>query len=264
VYVVPGSPLRLPAEPDLSNLPTIQGAEAGDSLCAGQCLAAEDFDGDGEVDLAIASDRNDITGRVYFRYGDGVLPPAESVADYPALEQSPVTSNFGTEMTAPGDLDGDGIADLVVSDHGNGQASVDGGRVWVVRGSTARWVGFSQLSTAAWLTIEGVEESGEVGSALTGLGDVDCDGSDDLAVSGVFLDGSLDAAGVVGIWLGLGGGIDRVSDATTRILGGVGQQQFGSSLAHGDLDGDGEGDLIVGAEGYGTYSGRVYVFSDAF
>ena len=131
-------------------------------------------------------------------------------------------------------------------------------------GSTVRWSGFSPLTDAAWMTLEGVATNGRVGSAVVGLGDVDCDGTADLAVSGEQLDGQQNHAGVVGVWLGIAGGTQRMTNASATIEGGIGDEFFGSSLATGDLDGDGEGDLVVGADGYGSLNGRVYVFLGSF
>jgi hypothetical protein len=207
-------------------------------LCGGRCLTADDFDGDGEVDLAIGSDRDFVTGRVYLRYGDGSLPAGELVTDYPALEQSMPESSFGEQMAAVGDLDGDGLGDLAVTDEWSDLPTSGAGHVWIVLGSTTRWSGNAPLSSAAWFSVEGAQAEGHVGSAVHGLGDVDCDGQDDLAVGATNLAGLYDNTGVVGIWLATTGGTEHVVDATARILGTVGGEQFGSALAHGDLDGD--------------------------
>jgi hypothetical protein len=55
-----------------------------------------------------------------------------------------------------------------------------------------------------------------------------------------------------------------MTDATASILGGVGNASFGESLAHGDVNGNGEADLVVGSPYYSITTGRVYVFLDAF
>jgi hypothetical protein len=260
VFVLPGSVNRASGDVDESTLPYIDG-QINDELCYQDCIVADDFDGDGERDLVIAVDGQN-TGFVYLRYGDGTLP-AESTADYPRLTH-PSYGLFGTATAAVGDVDGDGYPDLAVGDTTNSEAASSAGRVWVVRGGSVRWTESAPLADATWLTIEGVQSGGALGEAILGLGDVDCDGTDDFAVSAPFADGGQPNSGVVGLWLGATGGISRLSNATARIDGGVGGEGFGASLAHGDYDGDGEPDLVVGSPSYGSGAGRVYVFMGAF
>jgi hypothetical protein len=260
VYLLAGSAVPASGDIDESALPTIDGSP-DDELCTGRCLVGDDFDGDGNVDLAIVADGG-TTSHLYFRYGDGTFPTAEVVAGYPSLVGT--SGSFGSSSTAVGDLDGDGYPELAVGDESSDEVAPNAGRLWVLRGGTARWSGSGPLDAAAWVTVEGVQTSAGVGSSVVGLGDVDCDGTDDMAVGAPYASGQQPRGGAVGIWLALSGGIHGQSDATSTILGGVSDQGFGEALAHGDVDGDGEGDLIVSASDYGFATGRIYVFLDAF
>ena len=104
------------------------------------------------------------------------------------------------------------------------------------------------------------QEGANFGAALAGLGDLGGDGSPDLVVGAPGQDGtgavyvvSFDSDGSVGASI-------RVSDATSLADG----DSFGSSVAFlGDVDGDGVGDIAVGAPGddgaSGANTGAVYI-----
>jgi hypothetical protein len=94
----------------------------------GTALVAGDFDGDGFDDLAIGAPGDAPGGAVVVDYGGGVrwallLPPAGAEG----------RRAFGAALAA-GDLDRDGVADLVVGDPGSTRRGGDPGRVWVFWG----------------------------------------------------------------------------------------------------------------------------------
>lgn len=119
VRVYPGSPGGLATDPAFSlAAPVSEPAWADDALIAG------DLDGDGAVDLLVASDV-DGQGRVYrYRNEGGQLAPMPDqywqgeVAD----------ARLGVAMVALGDMDGDGAAEVAISEPGNDQ-------ILIVRGS---------------------------------------------------------------------------------------------------------------------------------
>jgi len=68
--------------------------------------------------------------------------------------------------------------------------------------------------------------------------------------------------GRVYVFLGAEDGITgtHATDANIIITGEAADSFFGSAIGSGDFDGDGQGDLVVGAYGYDGQTGRVYVF----
>lgn len=167
---------------------------------------------------------------------------------FPGNVPSPL-KGFGKSLARMGDLDGDGVTEYAISSDGFdwGAAGQDQGVVRVYSGANGSFL----------FQIDGPSSGLGFGSAIAGLGDVDGDGKGDLAV-GAPLTG---AGGEVFLHSGADGHLIRVLDNAP--YGG----KFGAALdALGDLDGDGMGDLIVGAPGakLGTlFKGMARVISGA-
>jgi hypothetical protein len=97
------------------------------------------------------------------------------------------------------------------------------------------------------------------GHALAGVGDVNNDGFDDFAI-GAYWNNS--KAGATYLFYGSASkhaGTTNLSAADAKFSGEATNNYSGDSIAGGDLNGDGFSDIIIGAMGYSTYTGRVYV-----
>jgi serine/threonine protein kinase/tetratricopeptide (TPR) repeat protein len=157
-------------------------------------------------------------------------------------EESP---SFGAELASIGDIDGDGVHDLIAGVPPMTLAADVRGEALVVSGKTGRVV--HRL----------VAERGGVwfGAAVANAGDGSGDGIDDVLVGGNY--GT--APGLVSLFDGRTGRLLKTfheEDPTTN---------FGSSIAGlRDVDGDGLADIAIGAPGLGagnTGPGRVHVLS---
>jgi len=91
------------------------------------------------------------------------------------------------------------------------------------------------------------------GYTVAGLGDINGDGYDDVAVSAPTMadvvtgSGSLTGVGAVFIYLGSAAGLSTVPDKILQPTTPVAGSLFGLSIAAGDITGDGKNDIIIGA-----------------
>ena len=214
-----------------------------------------DVDDDGHADLLFGASGNGTSGlgSVMVVAGEG-SPPSGTVG----IDAAAVSSWIGNRSYAylgsggtvgPIDLNGDGIDDLVVSEHRSlvGETSY-AGSVRVVYG-TASWAATSgntldDEEDGSW----SIEDRAYFGAALAAAGDVDGDGLDDLWVSATEYD---NGTGTGNVYLLPGSAdldhdVDPATVAIATIEGTSAHLYFGGALAVGDLNGDGTDDLVVG------------------
>lgn len=156
---------------------------------------------------------------------------------------------FGSAVAA-GDVDGDGKADIIVGARGDGGF----GRVHVFSGADGALL--YALDTPNPLGDE------QFGSALAAA-DLSGDGKADIVVGTAETVGATTQEGHAYLFAGADGSLIHTFATPNPQPGGG--NQFGASLAAGDVNGDGTPDVIVGAYGEtvgaNTYEGRAYVFS---
>lgn len=148
---------------------------------------------------------------------------------------------FGHSMADAGDVNNDGVNDIVVGANTSGS----GGRVFVFSGATGEQ-----------LRVFNAEGTGHnFGFGVGGAGDVNQDGFDDVLVEAPNASPAGFDSGRAYIFSGIDGSLIRTFDGESN------GNLFGNGAAGtGDVDGDGIGDQIVGAPGAGT-DGKAYVFS---
>jgi len=231
-----------------------------------------DFDGDGVGDVAVGSGNDGDGGKgrgavwILRLDPDGSVKTSTKISDTQGgfLGVLKDQDNFGTSVAVIGDVDGDGIVDLAVGAPGDGDLGGDAGAVWVLflngNGTVKSHVKITTLGGLAPDPAGG----DRFGTAVAGLGDIDDDGTPDLAVGAPQNDtgGSnrgavwvlrLGSNGVVEgakkIGSGTGGFVGALDDNDSfgTGLGTIGQVGDDGALATADFDGDGLIDLAVGA-----------------
>ncbi len=164
---------------------SINGAAAGDR--AGATLAAvADLNGDGRAEILLGAPGNDLggaeAGAAYLLYGKATTSTV-NLANLGAggfrIRGEAAGDGLGAAVGTVADLNGDGRAELLLGAAGNDAGGTDAGAAYVVFGKTGSVeVNLATLG-AGGFRIRGVAGEG-LGSTLTGLGDVNGDGTADL------------------------------------------------------------------------------------
>ena len=298
---------------DLGNLASddgfvIHGAAAGDQ--AGWSVStAGDVNGDGISDLIVGAPFSSVggtyVGEAYVIFGDGgglgtTDGSGHAVVDLGSAAGLGSSQGFvirgeaswgfaSWSVSAAGDVNGDGIGDLIIGAPYSG--GTIGGQAYVLYGSIAgfgaldasgRTVvdlanGASAFSPDQGFVITGADPRALAGLQVSGAGDVNGDGYADLLVGLPSATGDAQGAGKTYVIYGSAnspGALDNAGRAMVDLssLGptqgfviqgdGAGDRSGFGVAAAGDVNGDDVDDLIVGApygDSGGTDSGQAYV-----
>jgi len=211
----------------------LDGPGAGDEFGA-SAADAGDVNGDGLADFLVGA---------YTTYGDHAAYLFYGSTSSITLSSATaiVEPGLGYTLDGAGDVDGDGYDDVVLGVGSSSEAA------YVQLGST------TGIATEPDIIIS--SEGSRHGTGVAGVGDVNGDGYDDVAVASP---SSTTGSDTVYIYHGGAAGPDTSPDLSltcpdTTCL-------FGHAMDGGDVNGDGFDDLIVGAPYANSRLGSVYVY----
>ena len=258
------------SELDGSNGFVINGIDASD-FSGGSVSGAGDINGDGIDDLIIGAPQaspngNSGGGETYIVFGqsesfDATLNLSQLQGDNGfVINGIDEGDNLGRSVSGAGDINGDGIDDLII---GASTADPNGipwaGETYIVFGKEEGFdasVDLSQLDGSNGFVLNGVDEFDFSGRSVSGAGDINGDGIDDLIIGASFADPNGNSyAGETYIVFGKEGGFDasvnlsEINGSNGFVLNGIDADDWsGRSVSGaGDINGDGIDDLIIGA-----------------
>ena len=238
------------------------GADAGDY--AGWALAGGgDPTGDGDNDLLVggpwSDDGGSLSGAVWLigASTSGTLDLSAAATTFVGESSS---DQAGSSVAMAGDVDGDGIDDVTIGAIGDGGGGAGAGAAYVVYGPCS---GTLDLGSADLILI-GESTGDQAGYAVAGGGDENGDGYADVLVGAPYHDyGAADSGAAYVILGGTHAGTVDLGAADAKVAGEGGDDGAGWSLANaGDMDGDGDDDVLIGAaldDTGGTSAGAAYL-----
>ncbi len=224
---------------------------------AGASVApAGDIDGDGRGDVMIPAYFNDRGaedgGAVYlYRASDLDAGPGEyDLADAPFIfVGTDPGEEAGHSVSTAGDIDGDGLDDILICGYRSDEPETDRGRVYLLYARNLGSGGERALDSADVIFL-GEAPGDRLGHAVSNAGDVDGDGSLDLMMGAYGHDAAGNEAGKTYIIPGhtLTSGTRQMGDEEWMFVGEGDEHASGHALRSAeDVDGDGLADLVVGA-----------------
>jgi hypothetical protein len=284
----------------------VQGDVASDQAGFGVALAG-DVNGDGFDDVIIGApfgdDGGTDAGEAYVVFGTAagfgtavtaggfsrrVIDLTTLTATQGFIIQGDVAGdNAGFWVATAGDVNGDGIDDMIIGARTGDDGGTDAGEAYVVYGSTTgfgsadaagrRVIDLTTLSPAQGFIIQGDAAGDNLGHSVASAGDINGDGFDDVIVGAIFGDDGGINSGEAYVIFGSAVGAGTVDATGRRVIdltmltpaagliiqgNAAGDNAGNRPSGAGDINGDGFDDLIVAArlgDLGGVDAGQAYV-----
>ena len=245
--------------------------------------SAGDINGDGYSDILIGAYGADPGGRssageTYVIFGkQDAFPESMELLELDGssgfvLEGIDASDDSGYAVSSAGDINGDGYDDILIGARdGDPRDKRNAGETYVVFGKSGGFLDrykLSQLDGSDGFILQGVDDDDDSGRAVSGAGDVNGDGYDDILIGALYADPS-DASSAGETYLVFGRGEPFPPSMDLSDLDGVTGMVFEGRIqgdhsgravsSAGDVNGDGYDDILIGAPSADNHTGEAYV-----
>ncbi|MBK8553628.1 MAG: FG-GAP repeat protein [Ignavibacteria bacterium] len=230
-----------------NNAAKIISAESNGDRMGHSVSGCGDINGDGNDDFMVSANLNDqngtSSGRAYLYFN---TMTGNDISDL-SINGTTVNEFLGSSVSNAGDVNGDGYDDVIAAAYNYNS----------IQGRAFIYFGGSTMNNIPDVTLTGTSAGDRFGFSVSGAGDVNGDGFDDVIVGASGYNGGT-FQGRAYIYYG-GSSMNSTADVT--LTGGAALNYFGESVSGaGDFNNDGYDDVIVGANGYNSNQGRVYLY----
>ncbi len=229
-----------------------------------------DVNGDGYGDVIVGapfySNGEVNEGAAFIFHGSSTgIPSGNASSANTMIESNQASARLGYSVAGAGDINGDGFSDVIVGAPYYDDPEVDEGAAFVYLGTPSGIASGNPSSAAS--VIESNQDSANLGYSVAGAGDVNGDGFADVVVGAPNYSNGESGEGVAMVFLGSVWGLDTGNPLplpSAILESNQASAQMGFSVAGaGDVNGDGYGDVIVGAPYYAngqSNEGAAFIF----
>jgi hypothetical protein len=238
-----------------SNAAWVGTCNQDDALYGWPVAGAGDVNGDGFDDVIVGSQYFDGEGAAFLYLGSS--SGLSATADW-TMKSGQTGSLFGRNLSAAGDVNGDGFDDVIIGAPLYDNQNNAEGRAVVYLGSA------TGLETTPIWSAESNQDNGQMGNAVSSGGDLTGDGFAEVIVAAFVYDGGQVDEGRISIFRGGPAGPESAPFWIEE--GSQVRARFGASVAcAGDVNGDGFSEVLAGADLYDhwfTNEGAAFLYMD--
>ena len=222
-----------------------------------------DLNGDSILDIAVGAPLDDDGGAdrgavwILFMNVDGTVQFAQKISNTEGGFSGILEDNdqFGAAIANIGDLNNDLLPEIAVGAIGDDDGGTDRGAIWILSlAENGTIFSFQKVSDSSGEFAGTLRDGDFFGSSISGIGDLDADGIEDIAVGAIGDDdGGVDRGAVWALLMNADSTVrfeQKISATDGNFNGGLDDDdRFGSSVTGlGDINGDGIFDIAAGAD----------------